>query len=121
MALAERNFIYTFYLDDLSICDSLIEHFKKSNSKNIGVTSAGEGKARKDSIDLEIDPFDQNPLIQKYIRYHLYSALKDYYKIYSKLCGNVRVSEKFNIQYYNLDIQKIKYEKNNHNIKYFIL
>ena len=100
MTPTENNFIYTFYLDDLSICDSLIEHFKKSNSKNIGVTSAGEGKGLKDSIDLEIDPSDQNPLIQKYIRYHIYNALKDYYKIYSKLCGDVRVEEKFNIQYY---------------------
>ena len=47
-----NNFIDGYYLSNLSICDSLIDLFEKSDNKCLGTTGQGVNKKIKDSLDL---------------------------------------------------------------------
>ena len=51
----EDNFILQEYLDDLSICDELIDFFEKSDNKETGKIGRGNVfKEIKDSTDVAI-------------------------------------------------------------------
>jgi len=96
------NFIYTFNLTNLSLCDELIDLFNQSN-KSIGTTGNTQGKSFidkniKDSIELGINPKNTNPIINQYLK-ELLLGLEQYYKKYINL-PKVSLEENFNIQYY---------------------
>jgi len=94
------NFIGQYYLDDLSICDEILEFYNKSNNKIKGATTKGVDKNVKDSTDLCIDWRSDN-IAQKYIQ-ALGSPTKKYIEEY-KFCdkyGAWSVIEKINIQHY---------------------
>ena len=50
-----NNFIGQYYLNDLSICDKLIDYYKNSNNKSLGLSSEGVNKDIKDSTDVRIE------------------------------------------------------------------
>ena len=55
----KETFIGQYYLDDLSICDDIIEYFKNSPDKNLGKVGFGEvDKNIKDSTDLYLESVD---------------------------------------------------------------
>jgi hypothetical protein len=96
------NFIYTFNLANLSICDELINLFNQSN-KSIGTTSNIQGSSFidtnvKESIELGINPKKSNVLVNQYLK-ELQSGLQQYYQKYTNL-PKVSLEENFNIQYY---------------------
>jgi hypothetical protein len=49
-----NNFISGWYLDDVSICDELINFHKQSPDKRLGVSSIGYDKTLKDSVDVTL-------------------------------------------------------------------
>jgi prolyl 4-hydroxylase len=62
-------FIAGWYLEDTSICDSLVEFHKESPEKRDGVMSGANGatvdKAAKDSVDVPLPPSE---LAKRYVR-----------------------------------------------------
>ena len=64
-----NNFIEGYYLSDLSLCDSLIKFFEKSDNKILGQTGKGLNKELKDSLDL--------PLNTNNVSKELYSYFKE--------------------------------------------
>ena len=52
--MAKDNFIESYYMSDLSICDDLINLFENSDNKILGETSDGVDKNIKDSLDLQL-------------------------------------------------------------------
>jgi len=95
------NFIHTFYLNDLSICDELITYFHNNNEyKNQGKVGKGEVKLDvKDSLDLKIYPSSTNKTIQNYYK-NLQVGLTDYvYKFKMQDC-KLHTVEPMNIQHY---------------------
>lgn len=55
-----ESFIHQQYLSDISICDDLIDFFKKSEDKTPGVVGNGSIKKEiKDSLDLRFNQIDQ--------------------------------------------------------------
>jgi hypothetical protein len=74
----KEDFIRGWYLDDLDICDKLIEYFENNNSKFDGRSSAGINKSVKDSTDCHLT--DSN-LLSQYL--NLLSLIaQEYTKIY---------------------------------------
>lgn len=73
-----NGFIAGWYLDDASICDSLIRFHKDSPEKREGVMSGSDGatidKESKDSIDVTLPPSE---LTKSYIR-NLYAVAEHY-------------------------------------------
>ena len=101
------NFIREDFLDDLSICDQLIDLYKNNDNKKPGCSGYVD-KVQPDvkkSTDLSLDPNDANQVsaepIQKYF-VNLQNILKRYIEQY-EFCneGNpFYITEKFNIQHY---------------------
>ena len=65
-----NNFIESYYMSDLSICDDLINLFENSNNKILGETSDGVDKNIKDSLDLQlsIDDIPNSPALEAYFK-----------------------------------------------------
>jgi len=96
------NFIFTFNLNNTSICDDLISYFNSSN-KATGITSSYQGKSLidkkiKDSIEISIDPKSTNLIINEYLN-ELQLGLDQFYIKYSNI-PHISLEENFNIQYY---------------------
>jgi hypothetical protein len=93
------SFIEQYYLEDLSICDRLIEYFENSKEKNIGKVGFNlVDKAIKDSTDVYLN--DGN-LASEY-NLELQQAVNKYVSKY-KFCGEYDkfgLTEKINIQHY---------------------
>jgi len=64
----KNNFIDGYYINNLSICDELINFFEKSKNKTIGRTRNGIDKTIKDSLDLGINSneINNNKIFQSY-------------------------------------------------------
>jgi len=104
------NFIKEYFLDDLSICDELINLHKVSDNKALGcVGDAGKIKPNiKKSTDVAFSAYDLElekiPCIKKYFN-NLQNILQNYINEY-KYCndGNpFAIREYFNIQHYKPD------------------
>ena len=101
--MSNTNFIEQFYLDDISLCDEIIEFFKNSENKKHG-TVGKNGEVRiektiKNSIDCML--FDNVELAVKYIN-ELQKCVEKYKKIYP-CCdqyGEWRITDNINVQYY---------------------
>jgi hypothetical protein len=94
------NFIGQYYLDNLSICDEILEFYNKSNNKIQGATTKGVDKSIKDSTDVMID-WKKDEIALKYVD-ALDSPTKQYIKEYS-YCNKYAswsVIEPINIQHY---------------------
>lgn len=100
-----KNFIEGYYMNDLSICDKLIDFFEQSDNKKIGKLGPGiEDRLRKDSTDLGLGLEDvpKHPILHAYMK-HLGDCLELYKKKY-KFCdegiGFWRLEDGYNIQRY---------------------
>jgi len=95
----KETFIGQYYLDDLSICDDIIEYFKNSPDKNLGKVGFGEvDKNIKDSTDLHLESVD---LSNRY-NLQLQQTLNKYIEQYS-FCNKYEsfsLVERINIQHY---------------------
>lgn len=101
------HFIGGCYLDDLSLCDELIQFFEQNQDKQRqGVTLEGLNPSLKNSLDLTISPSDitkpSHRAIKKYIG-KLYESYSDYAKQWPFLEKTFPVLDigRFNIQKYN--------------------
>ena len=63
----EDNFILQEYLDDLSICDELIDFYEKSDNKEPGKIRRGVVKEVKDSTDVTLQ-CDGSYIVLKYTK-----------------------------------------------------
>ena len=101
------NFIETCFIDDLSVCDDIIKHFKDTPEKFKGRgTVGGTGPTvvvnldRKDSFEMIFDPHHE---CGKKYAVELDKCLKNYIKKYpfcSSFCDLWTITEGVNIQYY---------------------
>lgn len=101
------HFIGGCHLDDLSLCDELIQFFEQNQDKQRqGVTLEGLNPSLKNSLDLAISPSDiskpSHKAIKKYIG-KLYESYADYAKQWPFLEKTFPVLDigRFNIQKYN--------------------
>lgn len=100
------NFIGSWIINPLSICDELINYFELNKKKQKkGVTLRGINLDSKNSTDIKIAPRDMklpgNEIFEKYF-HNLYSCYQDYVAEWSFLATfaeNLQVSS-FNLQRY---------------------
>jgi len=102
--MAKDNFIESYYMSDLSICDDLINLFENSDNKILGETSDGVDKNIKDSLDLQlsIDDIPNSPALEAYFK-ELIKAVnlyKEKYKFYDEKVNKWGLQHDFNIQKY---------------------
>ena len=102
------NFIKAWYLDDLTVCDNLIEYFKKNLDRQV-IGEAGDPDAFgprimpeiKDSIDIFFSPDEETAVWQDY-RGLLEKCVDDYVTSYPR-CADTDswgFHEFTNLQYY---------------------
>ena len=98
------NFIHEEYLDDLSICDKLIEYHKNGHQQ-IGTLSYGKNSIFnpniKDSIDVAFQYTKNEKLYSEYIQF-LGKVVKNYIDKfpYCNIGDAWEIVENINIQYY---------------------
>ncbi len=93
------NFIFTFNLGDVSLCDDLIKYYENNTEyKKQGIAGTGVDESVKKSTDVTVYPDNANPVIQKYQEYVMkgFNAYCDIYKFYS---SSIKLSA-WNIQHY---------------------
>lgn len=105
-----NDFIGAWYIEDLKLCDDLIDFFKKNknlhNIGNIGKIIDGKlvqtiDKDIKNSIDISFKNNCNLTLYSRYVR-ELKKVLQEYKKIYSfcDFYGYYGIVEDINLQYY---------------------
>jgi hypothetical protein len=99
----QNNFISGWYLPNKDLCKNLINYFEKSNNKFDGTTNNTRiDKSKKDSTDIIVNIFSEEPLIKEYLK-NLLLVLNKYKEIY-KYADNPHdkwgITENFNIQRY---------------------
>ena len=96
------NFIDGYYLSDLSICDSLIDLFEKSDNKCLGATGQGVNKKIKDSLDLPLNVNNITKELQSYFKelHNCVNIYKNKYKFCDKTITSWGIEQDFNIQKY---------------------
>ena len=93
-----ETFIQETMLDDVSICDGLIEYHKNNMEYKIaGKTTAGVGK-QKVSTDVGVMVHNNNPIMHMYMS-QLIKAVKIYGEKYG-LSMDINLKETINIQHY---------------------
>jgi hypothetical protein len=99
----QNNFISGWYLPNKDLCKNLINYFEKSNNKFEGTTNNTRiDKQKKDSTDIIVNIFSEEPLIKEYIK-NLLLVLNKYKQIYKYADNphdNWGITENFNIQRY---------------------
>jgi hypothetical protein len=94
-----ETFIYQYFLEDLSLCDQLIDYHKKHEEyKSAGISNLGVNKDIKDSIDVTFFNSSNNKAIQKYYQ-QLSIGTQAYIDKYN-LYGLYHTLDGTNIQYY---------------------
>jgi len=110
-----ENFIHSYQISDLNLCDSLINYFHSNNEYKLqGAVDGGKvNKDWKNSIDLTILPWSNADCIKDYYS-HLNIAYNQYIKKYPYSPKNVHTKETMNIQYYPIGggYPKWHYERN---------
>ena len=98
-----KNFIYETMLDDVSVCDKLIEYHKNNTEqKRRGITAGGEelNTQGKVSTDVQVQ-FSNNSAIQNYVEQLTRNGLHPYVEKYGlKHSHKMGLKEPFNIQHY---------------------
>lgn len=92
------NFIKGWYLDDLSLCDTIVEYFENNNQKFAGQSSHGVDVSIKDSTDCHLL---DSELLNAYVN-HLIKISQEYIKIYpyANYYGHWGINENINVQRY---------------------
>jgi hypothetical protein len=93
-------------IDDLTICDDLLDYYKKSDRKRKGTTFIPSGEIIvdtnfKDSVDVPIYPDDHNEAFGRYI-VELQKAVDNYIDVYPE-CNSAspwQITETVAVQYY---------------------
>lgn len=100
------NFIGSWIIDPLTICDELVDYFESNEKKqHKGVTARGEDAEVKNSIDISMSPNDlklpNNKVFDQYFK-SLYSCYQDYSCQWPFLTSFAQVLHvgQFNIQRY---------------------
>ena len=101
------NFIGSWMINPLSICDELIHYFDNHYGKQkAGVIGEGKDITIKDSIDLTVTPREieraDNPVFKQYMN-NLFSCYRDYtqdWPFLTEFASELHIGE-FNIQKYN--------------------
>jgi hypothetical protein len=97
-----QTFIQKYQIEDLSLCDDLIEYHKSNIEYKVdgAITSANNfiDKDIKDSIDVKFFNISQNKIIQSYFNV-LSSFVKDYVSTYN-IHSAINTDLINNIQYY---------------------
>ena len=95
-----ETFINETILDDVSLCDNLIEYYNNNiEFKSKGTTQAGEGVG-KVSTDVIVSLASQNPIIIMYLA-EMINSMKMYLKKYDLLyVMELTIKEPFNLQHY---------------------
>ena len=97
-----NNFINGWYINDLSICDELINYFEKSNKKQPGMCGSEVLKEIKNSSDLILNTNSLEPCIKKYLS-QLELIINKYKSVYEYADNNQyfwKITNNFNIQKY---------------------
>ena len=96
------HFILQEFINDLSICDELVDYHKNSSLKHPGTNSGIVNTSIKASTDVEINNNNVNDdLIQRYFKELTVVCHKYIEKYeYSNYYGAWDISENFNIQHY---------------------
>ena len=100
------NFIGSWIMNPLSICDDLIDYFESNrNKQKRGVTANGKNLDTKNSTDIKITPKDiklpGNEIFEKYF-HNLFYCYQDYvteWPFLASFAENLQVSS-FNLQRY---------------------
>jgi len=100
------NFIGSWIINPLSICDELITYFESNqNKQGRGISGVGKNLDIKNSIDITVSPKEiklpGNEVFEKYF-HNLFSCYKDYvlqWPFLSVFAENLQVG-KFNLQRY---------------------
>ena len=100
------NFIGSWIMSPISICDELIAYFElNKNKQKKGVTGAGKNLDDKNSTDIRITPKDMklpgNEIFEDYF-HNLYSCYQDYateWPFLATFAENLQISS-FNLQRY---------------------
>ncbi len=113
------NFIGSWLIDPISICDELISYFEQNYGKQKpGVIGEGKNLSIKNSIDLRIDPREikntESKVFEKYMN-NLFICYQDYIRDWpflTEFATELHIGE-FNIQKYNRGqhFQKIHTER----------
>ena len=100
------NFIGSWIIDPLSICDELINYFESNRSKQTsGVVAGGKDAVSKNSIDIKITPDEiEKPGNEPFKRYfnNLFSCFQNYteeWPFLTEFATNLQIGE-FNLQRY---------------------
>jgi len=92
------NFIESIMMDDISLCDDLIDYYHKSNEYKQQVVGSNMGR-NKNSTDVLVFPHSNDKTIRKYIDF-LFSGLDSYRQVYDSFNYTISIKEPFNIQHY---------------------
>jgi prolyl 4-hydroxylase len=101
-----ENFIKCWYIENISLCDQIIEYHKNSNKKSLGAAHDDASnkliidKSIKESVDVELDL--DTDLREKYI-IELTQISKKYIECFPYCSWSIPwgLVEKINIQYYS--------------------
>lgn len=95
------NFIGEYMLDDLSICDEIIDFYSTSNKKQLGATSKGVDIAVKNSTDVMVN-WQTDEIAQKYVD-SLAGLTNKYIEEYNfcNVYSAWSITEPINIQHYD--------------------
>ena len=100
------NFIGYYQIQDLSICDDVVEFWKNSLNKKVGESYSPTGGSLvdinwKDSLDVNIDPNYNSPVFKKYIE-ELRKSIEVYKETFpfSTYYSSWKIVDGANIQYY---------------------
>ena len=101
--MIDNQFIFGDFIEDVSLCDDLIEYFESpANQKKPGIIGAEVDKTKKDSTDLSIRPRCMQPQIVEYIRQ--LNIISEKYKEKYSWCHETHhpwnLVTRFNIQKY---------------------
>ena len=98
-----ETFIHESKLNDLSLCDKLIEYHKQDiNYKQRGAVSGGENPEAKVSTDVYVYPGTSNPIIKQYL-HELMNILQEYFDRYKMPNGfMVDLNAGWNLQHYEI-------------------
>lgn len=101
-----ENFIGYYQIDDLTICDDVIDYWKASDKKVPGLSYRPDGTSVidaqwKDSTDVLVLIDEIDPLLTRYVD-QLGNAIENYKKEFpwSVSYGSWKITEGVNIQYY---------------------
>ena len=101
---SKYDFIQGYYINDLSICDDLINFFENSKDKKQGLCNKGVVKSIKDSTDINIHPMKSKFYVELTNYFNELEKCLQVYKDKYKYCyydtATWYINDNYNIQKY---------------------